>query len=365
LAAESVPRRPARVTRWCRCRTVAASAALVVASVAGGAALAPLARASTTAARSAADASFVGYGGRVWHVVGGAALYVPSWTPFGGRQRTTPLTAGQFAALRPWPADGTFVHDVQDGRVYRFAGGAPVYVSTWAAFGGVQPSIAIDATDVANAGLPSPWQAVKALPMDRSEPVFLRSAQDGRVYRSVGGAPVYVSTWAIYGGVQPSVTVDKAAIGHAGEPGVWRFLLNHPPDGTYLQGLRAGTPVVTKLFVVAGGAPIFVPVPTDVPPPTVLWPVDQVAIDAAGSGGGYNHLRKQPQPGTYLAGSPALPGTDLYSVVAGAPIELPTAGACGAHIAAVLVDSQAILHAGTGGDFDHLAAPPDPSPLPC
>jgi hypothetical protein len=32
--------------------------------------------------------------------------------------------------------DGTFVQVNETGQVYRIAGGAPLYVSTWSAFGG-------------------------------------------------------------------------------------------------------------------------------------------------------------------------------------------------------------------------------------
>ena len=36
--------------------------------------------------------------------------------------------------------DGTFVQVNETGQVYRIAGGAPLYVSTWSAFGGAQPA---------------------------------------------------------------------------------------------------------------------------------------------------------------------------------------------------------------------------------
>src|SRR5664280_2013964 len=55
------------------------------------------------------------------------------------------------------PADGTFVSTSPRGEVYRIAGGAPLYVSNWAVFGGAQPTTTVDAGDIDNAGAGSVW----------------------------------------------------------------------------------------------------------------------------------------------------------------------------------------------------------------
>ena len=41
-----------------------------------------------------------------------------------------------------YPADGTLVSGA--GAVFRFAGGAPIYVHDWAAIGGPQPAVQVD-----------------------------------------------------------------------------------------------------------------------------------------------------------------------------------------------------------------------------
>jgi hypothetical protein len=51
--------------------------------------------------------------------------------------------------LNVLPANGTFL-STPTGLNYRVAGGAPIAVTTWKAFGGVQPSVQIDPWDIAN-----------------------------------------------------------------------------------------------------------------------------------------------------------------------------------------------------------------------
>jgi hypothetical protein len=108
--------------------------------------------------------------------------------------------------------DGTFLVSRQSGQVYRMAGGAPIYVSTWSAFGGPQPTVTVDQAQV---------EAMRYTPTDGT---FIVGAQRGEVYRMAGGAPIYVSTWSAFGGSQPTVSVDVAAIDNAGKGGVWNHL---------------------------------------------------------------------------------------------------------------------------------------------
>lgn len=96
------------------------------------------------------DGTFVSYEGKVYRLAGGAPLYVHSWTAFGGAQPTIPLVATQWKALNPVPANGTFIRATATGKVYRIAGGAPIYVPNWSAFGGPQPTITVDRWDILN-----------------------------------------------------------------------------------------------------------------------------------------------------------------------------------------------------------------------
>ena len=67
------------------------------------------------------EGSFVSHGGHVYRIAGGAPIYVSSWDVFGGPQPTIALNNAQFNALAPYPADGTTV-SAREGAVYVFAG---------------------------------------------------------------------------------------------------------------------------------------------------------------------------------------------------------------------------------------------------
>jgi hypothetical protein len=111
------------------------------------------------------DGTFVQVTGdpAVYEIAGGAPLYVSAWTQFGGPQLVIEISAQEFASLRPYPADGTFVQTT-GGSVYRVAGGAPIGVSSWAVFGGVQPDVTIDQWDIDN--ISSPLSHLLSAPVD-------------------------------------------------------------------------------------------------------------------------------------------------------------------------------------------------------
>jgi hypothetical protein len=107
------------------------------------------------------DGTFVQEAGStdVYRVAGGAPLLVTSWAPYGAPQPVTTLSAPQFAQLREYPANGTFVQTTTEMN-YRFAGGAPFAVSSWSVFGGIQPYVVVDAWNIENAGNPLSHVAV-------------------------------------------------------------------------------------------------------------------------------------------------------------------------------------------------------------
>jgi hypothetical protein len=111
------------------------------------------------------DGTFVQVPGTVavYEIVGGAPLYVSAWPQFGGPQPVTEISAPELDSLRPYPADGTFVQTTSGG-VYRMAGGAPLGVSSWAVFGGVQPYVTIDQWDIDN--ISNPLSHLLAAPVD-------------------------------------------------------------------------------------------------------------------------------------------------------------------------------------------------------
>ncbi|HVF03435.1 MAG TPA: M23 family metallopeptidase [Frankiaceae bacterium] len=97
--------------------------------------------------------------------------------------------------------EGLFIRNAANGRVYRIAGGAPIYVSTWDAFGGPKPTY-----DVDDAYL----RALRPWPRD----MFLRGSRSGRVFRVVSGHRYHIDSWTPYGGVQPHVNVDDWSLDH-------------------------------------------------------------------------------------------------------------------------------------------------------
>ena len=215
--------------------------------------------------------------GSVYRIAGGSPVYVSSWTAFGGAKPVVNVTAAYLASLRATPADGTFIRGAGTAPVYRIAGGAPVYVSTWTVYGGAKPVIDIDPAAITKAGT-GRWGNLRVTPADGT---FIRDITGGQVYRVEGSAPIYVSTWTAFGGAQPYVDIDPVAITNAGGTGIWSHLAIVPVDGTHLTA--AGTHYV----VTAGHANTYTG--TDAFPATTT--IDPAAITNAGGASPWNHLK--------------------------------------------------------------------------
>lgn len=190
------------------------------------------------------DGQFVSYAGNVYRIAGGAPLYVSTWSVFGGGQPTTELSDAQFNALRTYPADGTFVNGQSTGRVFRFAGGAPQYVGSWNSFGGPQPTVGVDDYVLDHPDGPSPVNHVRQYPADG---VFINNVADGRVYRVAGGAPLYVASWDNIGGAQGVTSLDPFEFDN------YQHLRRTPAD-MFIRGL----PSQRVFRVAAGGHPYYV-----------------------------------------------------------------------------------------------------------
>jgi murein DD-endopeptidase MepM/ murein hydrolase activator NlpD len=82
----------------------------------------------------------VGSSGPVYEIVGGAPLYVSNWAAVGGAHTVNTITQQQFESLNSVPAPGTIVNAVTStGKEYGafvIAGGAPLWISKWSAVGG-------------------------------------------------------------------------------------------------------------------------------------------------------------------------------------------------------------------------------------
>jgi surface antigen len=161
------------------------------------------------------DGKFISYLGKIYVIVGGAPMYVSNWVDFGGKHPVGAVTSTQWATLHIYPTDGVLVTAYPSGHVYRMVGGAPIYISSWAGIGGVQPTIRVSDTNIHNAGSPttSAWGHLLYYPADAS---YVTVGTEPKIYKIVGGAADPIVDWASVGGVQPSVQIGADDIAKAG-----------------------------------------------------------------------------------------------------------------------------------------------------
>ncbi|HEX7354874.1 MAG TPA: glycoside hydrolase family 25 protein [Mycobacteriales bacterium] len=207
----------------------------------------------TASPSSIPDGSLVQLAGttEVYVVAGTAPVYLDSWADYPGTPVVRELSAAQFYSLRSSPRDGTFLRAAPTGQVYEVVGQAPVYVTSWQPWGRVQPYVNVGQGTVDNAGQPGVYAHLAAVPQDGT---FVNALETGSVYRIAGGAPIYVSSWSYFGGPQPVVSINEASIdaapsGPATASGPLQHLYQQPVDGTFLSDPTAGT-----FFTTQGGA---------------------------------------------------------------------------------------------------------------
>jgi hypothetical protein len=108
--------------------------------------------------------------------------------------------------------------------MYRFAGGAPLYVSTWTPFGGPQPAVVVDQGALDSAGGTS--GAFSHALLAPADGTFVTGVPSGRVFQVSSGVATWVSSWTRYGGPKPTVAVNDAALDHAGAATPWQHLVS-------------------------------------------------------------------------------------------------------------------------------------------
>ena len=253
------------------------------------------------------DGSYIAYGGHVYRVVGGAPVYVGSWANVGGTHSYTNVSAAVFNTLRQYPKDGTFVRD-KTGKVYRFAGGAPIYVTDSNNLEVFGPSIYIVDSVALNTNTNvTPWNHVRKYPADGT---YVQT-KAGQVFRFVGGAPTYVSSWSNVGSpvVTPTV-VDKNTLN---SPAACAFghVLQYPKDGVFVKD-KTG-----KVYRFAGGAPIYVTDSNNLEKfgPNIYM-VDSLALSTNSNTAPWNHVRKYPADGTFVQTKSG----QIFRFAGGAPI---------------------------------------------
>ena len=258
------------------------------------------------------DSAWSGYSSR-WRIPKGDANWPSNFIHF------------KDVAYQP-PPSGAYLRVRETNEVYRLVGSAPVHISTWTGLGGTQPTHLVSSTTLGK---------LPARPVDGR---FIRGAQRGEVFRIVGGAPVIVTTWSIYGGTQPTTTVDQNAIDKAGTGGKWNHLRNRPAEGTIVRGIQR-----KEVYRIAGGAPVFVHAWENIGGYRAQVLVDQLAIDRAGSGGKYNHLAFRPLDGSYVK---AVSTGTVYAMKGGVAHALTSWTQVGGPKPTIGVDHVAIAKAG-------------------
>jgi L,D-peptidoglycan transpeptidase YkuD (ErfK/YbiS/YcfS/YnhG family) len=178
-------------------------------------------------------------------------------------------------------ANGSFVRASDDGRVYRIVGGAPLWLS----------SCVQGCTGLTN----TTQSVIDRLPAVPTNGTFLRAAETGRVYRIVGGAPLWLSSCVQ--GCTGLVNVDQWTVDKLDH------LRAYPVGGTFLRAAETG-----RVYRVAGGAPLWLRSCVD--ECTGLVNVDQWTVDKL------DHLRAYPADGTLLH---AAETGRVYQVAGGSP----------------------------------------------
>jgi hypothetical protein len=224
------------------------------------------------------------------------------------------------------------------GNVYRMVGGAPLYVSSWASVGGPH---AYTTVTTAQFGALSQYPSNGTAVYEASGPA------KGSGYVFAGGAPLTVTNWKNVG--SPPITgVDPAALNTYASSGAYSHVRKYPLDGTAVY--EASGSLRGSGYVFAGGAPLSVANWNNVGSPQITG-VDPAALDHYAATGAYSHVAPVPTNGSFLrtkAGS-------TYRVAGGYAFPIASCSAIGGCPSPTLVDAWAIAHPGTS---THLSATP-------
>jgi len=282
------------------------------------------------------EGSIVSHNGFVYRIAGGAPIYVSNWGAIGGPQTATPLSDAQFAGLPQFPRDGTLL-DGSAGRVYVVAGGAPLYLSTYDAIGGPRAGIRVDEAAIDNAGGGVPWDHLRPYPADGT----LLDSSDGRVYIVAGGAPLYLSTYDVIGGPRPGVRVDGWDVANTSDPNA--HLRPYPADGTFLNTslgqvyrVAGGAPMPITTWDIFGGVQPYVTVDqwavdhrSEAPAHLLATPVDGTSVMGLPSGRFWTFKAGLRSPGDPTSGAVAVDdaGLGIFAIrstaMTSAPIRQP------------------------------------------
>ena len=284
------------------------------------------------------NGAFVSYDNDDYIIAGGAPLYISSWAVYGGTPPSSdidPLSQTQWDALSAVPANGTFINFVNGANgqgvgSYVIAGGAPLYISSWSAYGlSSAPSgvVNVDSWNLSNYG--NSLDHLVAVPANGTFVNFNSNGQGVGSYVIAGGAPLYISSWSAFGlSSAPSdvVQADSWELSNYGNP---LDVLNAvPANGTFVNFNSNGQGVGS--YVIAGGAPLYISswsafglssAPSDV--------VQADSWELSNYGNPLDVLNAVPANGTFVNFNSNGQGVGSYVIAGGAPLYISSWSAYG------------------------------------
>jgi hypothetical protein len=304
----------------------------------------------TLQANAYPSGAFIDYGGNVYRMVGGAPLYVSAWAAVGGGKPYTTVTTAQFDSLSQYPANGSAVYEASGplkGTGYVFVGGAPLVVTNWANVG--KPQITgVDPAALNTFAASGPYSHVRQYPLNGTAIYEESGPSKGTGFVFAGGAPLVVTNWKNVG--SPPVTgVDPAALASYASSGPFSHVRQYPLNGTAVY--EASGTLKGSGFVFAGGAPLAVANWMNINSPKITG-VDPAALDTYATSGAFSHVAAVPANGTFLSTKSG--GT--YRAAGGYAFAIASCSDIGGCTSPTLVDAWAIAHAGSASA--HLAATP-------
>jgi hypothetical protein len=160
---------------------------------------------------------------------------------------------------------------------------------------------------------------------------FVQVSGTPSFWEIAGGAPLYVSDWTDVGGAQPYTVITQQE---------FDALNPVPADGTVFETDTGA------VYVVAGGAPMFVTSTSVYNPPPVPFLID--GWDIVNAGNPLSHLNPVPSNGTFLTTTLG----QTYRVAGGSPIAVTNWSVFGGVQSSVLIDPWDI--ANVVNPFAHL-----------
>ncbi len=239
--------------------------------------------------------------GGIYRFAGGAPLWISSCAYSPGCGGVVQIDSHAFNAndhMRAQPADGTLVANHADGGIYRFAGGAPLWISSCAYAPGCGSVVQVDGGTFSRNGAISGPPRMRNYPVDNT---LIANHADGGIYRFAGGAPLWIASCGYAPGCGSVVQVDGGTFSRNGAISGDPRMTAYPLNGTYL---RIGAS--HEIRRAAGGAALTL---TDC---SVLDGAcaNPIAIDAGtlerhGAISGAPRLRATPTDGTVLHARPS------------------------------------------------------------